>query len=121
MLRVGEIDLMRGLGDCRFENANAAWGFESQDAWWTSFSATWEKGEKWPTLAFGSYVDRTKDIEPWGTCTQNLLYRPARRERRAAASIRRPHPAFAELLPALDAVHRLEPLGNALAARLQRP
>jgi enediyne biosynthesis protein E4 len=77
VLRIGKIDLMRGVGNCRFENANAAWGFESQDAWWTSFSATWEKGEKWPTLAFGSYVDRTKD-EPWGTCTQNLLYRPAR-------------------------------------------
>jgi hypothetical protein len=77
VLRVGEIDLMRGLGGCRFERANEAWGFKSQDAWWTSFSATWEKGQKWPTLAFGSYVDRTKDIEPWGTCTQNLLYRPA--------------------------------------------
>jgi hypothetical protein len=77
VLRVGEIDLMRGLGRCRFEHANEAWGFKSQDAWWTSFSATWEKGQKWPTLAFGSYVDRTKDIEPWGTCTQNLLYRPA--------------------------------------------
>ena len=77
VLRVGEIDLMRGLGDCRFERANELWGFKSQDAWWTAFSATWEKGQKWPTLAFGSYVDRTKDIEPWGTCTQNLLYRPA--------------------------------------------
>jgi hypothetical protein len=90
VLRVGEIDLMRGLGNCRFENANAAWSFESQDAWWTSFSATWEKGEKWPTLAFGSYVDRTKD-EPWGTCTQNLLYRPAREngepQRRFAAPV----------------------------------
>lgn len=77
VLRVGEVDLMRGLGGCRFENANAAWGFESQDAWWTAFSATFEKGEKWPTLAFGSYVDRTKD-QPWGACTQNLAYRPAR-------------------------------------------
>jgi hypothetical protein len=86
VLRVGEIDLMRGLGDCRFENANAAWGFASQDAWWTSFSATWEKGQSWPTLAFGSYVDRTKD-EPWGACTQNLLYRPAPGERRFAAPL----------------------------------
>jgi enediyne biosynthesis protein E4 len=77
VLRVGEIDLMRGLGGCRFERANEARGFKSQDAWWTSFSAAWEKGQKWPTLAFGSYVDRTQDIEPWGTCTQNLLYRPA--------------------------------------------
>ena len=76
VLRVGEIDLMRGLGACKFERANEAWGFASQDAWWTSFSATWEKGQAWPTLAFGSYVDRTKD-EPWGSCTQNLLYRPA--------------------------------------------
>ena len=77
VLRVGEIDLMRGLGNCRFENANQSWGFVSQDAWWTAFSATWEKGERWPTLAVGSYVDRTSD-QPWGTCTQNLLYRPAR-------------------------------------------
>ena len=77
VLRVGEIDLMKGLGGCRFERANEAWGFKSQDAWWTSFSATWERGQKWPTLAFGSYYDRTKDLEPWGTCTQNLLYRPA--------------------------------------------
>jgi len=90
VLRVGEIDLMRGVGNCRFENANAAWGFESQDAWWTAFSATWEKSEKWPTLAFGSYVDRAKD-QPWGTCTQNLLYRPAREngepQRRFAAPL----------------------------------
>ena len=84
ILRVGEVDLMRGLGGCRFENANSAWGFESQDAWWTAFSATWEKGEAWPTLAFGSYVDRTND-QPWGTCTQNLLYRPPHGERRFAA------------------------------------
>ena len=53
VLRIGEIDLMRGLGNCRFENANGLWGFQSQDAWWTAFSATWEKGQKWPTLAFG--------------------------------------------------------------------
>lgn len=88
VLRVGEIDLMRGLGGCRFERANEAWGFKSQDAWWTAFSATWEKGQEWPTLAFGSYYDRAKDLEPWGTCTQNLLYRPAvengRPERRFA-------------------------------------
>jgi hypothetical protein len=99
VLRVGEIDLMRGLGGCKFENANAAWGFASQDAWWTSFSATWEKGEKWPTLAFGSYVDRTQD-QPWGTCTQNLLYRPARQDgapqRRFAAPLKL-SPSFCQL------------------------
>src|SRR5277367_6107093 len=33
MLQIGKIDLMRGVGNCRFENANTAWGLESQDAW----------------------------------------------------------------------------------------
>ncbi len=120
MLRVGEIDLMRGLGGCRFENANAAWGFQSQDAWWTAFSATFEKGERWPTLAFGSYVDRTKD-QPWGTCTQNLLYRPARDNGEPARRFAAPLPLAPSYLPAVDAVHRLEPFGHAVAARLQRP
>ena len=87
VLRVGEVDLMRGLGGCRFENANAAWGFGSQDAWWTAFSATFEKGEEWPTLALGSYIDRTSD-QPWGTCTQNLLYRPVHGQRRFAPPVK---------------------------------
>jgi hypothetical protein len=76
LLRVGEIVLMRGLGDCKFERANEKWGFNGGDAWWTSFSATWERGADWPTLAFGSYIDRTKEIEPWGHCTDNWLFRP---------------------------------------------
>jgi hypothetical protein len=76
LLRVGEIVLMRGLGDCKFERANEKWGFDGGDAWWTSFSATWERGADWPTLAFGSYIDRTREIDPWGSCTDNRLYRP---------------------------------------------
>src|SRR5271166_6881250 len=32
VLRVGEVDLMRGVGGCRFERANEDWGFKSQDA-----------------------------------------------------------------------------------------
>ncbi|MBM3520200.1 MAG: VCBS repeat-containing protein, partial [Alphaproteobacteria bacterium] len=32
LLRVGENLLMRGKGDCRFEEANAAWGFDGGDA-----------------------------------------------------------------------------------------
>ena len=35
------------------------------------------------------FGDRTKDIEPWGSCTQNLLYRPAVA---AGESCRRPDP-----------------------------
>ncbi len=77
LLRVGEAVLMRGLGDCRFERANEAWGFDGGDAWWTAFSATWEAGEDWPTLALGAYVDRREEAFPWGSCTENRLFRPA--------------------------------------------
>lgn len=76
VLRVGENHLMRGLGDCRFENANAAWGFDGGDGWSTAFAATWEAGQDWPTLAVGNYVDRKEEAFPWGSCTENYLYRP---------------------------------------------
>ena len=33
ILRVGENVVMRGLGACRFERANEAWGFDGGDAW----------------------------------------------------------------------------------------
>lgn len=77
VLRVGENRLMRGLGDCRFENANAQWGFDGGDAWSTAFSATWEPGASWPTLAVGNYIDRTEEAFPWGSCTDNWLHRPS--------------------------------------------
>ncbi|WP_164627836.1 CRTAC1 family protein [Tabrizicola oligotrophica] len=76
VLRVGENHLMRGLGDCRFENANAAWGFDGGDAWSTAFAATWEAGQDWPTLAVGNYIDRKEEAFPWGSCTDNWLHRP---------------------------------------------
>ena len=75
VLRVGEARLMRGLGDCKFTDASADWRFESRDLWHTAFAATWEKGADWPTLAFGSYIDRAQEEFPWGNCTENLLYR----------------------------------------------
>ena len=77
LLRSGENVAMRGLGECRFERANEAWGFDGGDAWSTAFSATFERGENWPTLAVGNYIDRFEDIEPWGSCTDNWLQRPA--------------------------------------------
>ena len=76
VLRVGENHLMRGLGDCRFENANAAWGFDGGDGWSTAFAATWEPGATWPTLAVGNYIDRKEEAFPWGSCTDNWLHRP---------------------------------------------
>lgn len=76
LLRVGENVVMRGLGDCKFERANEAWGFAGGDAWSTAFAATWEKGTTWPTLAIGNYINRTEEISPWGSCTDNWLHRP---------------------------------------------
>ncbi len=77
LLRVGESVAMRGLGDCRFERANEAWGFEGGDAWTTAMAATWERGATWPTIALGTYIDRREQAFPWGSCTDNRLYRPA--------------------------------------------
>ncbi len=76
VLRVGEAVAMKGLGNCQFQRANEAWGFNGGDAWWTAFSATWEHGAAWPTLALGSYIDRTQELDPWGSCTDNWLERP---------------------------------------------
>jgi hypothetical protein len=75
VLRSGENVVMRGLGSCKFERANEAWGFDGGDAWSTALAATWEKGATWPTIAIGNYVDREEDISPWGACTDNWLHR----------------------------------------------
>lgn len=76
LLRVGENVTMRGLGGCRFERANEAWGFDGGDGWSTALAATWERGADWPTIAIGNYIDRTQDAFPWGSCTDNWLHRP---------------------------------------------
>jgi hypothetical protein len=75
LLRVGENLAMRGLGDCRFERANEAWGFDGGDAWSAAMAATWEAGADWPTIAIGNYIDR-EAVMPWGSCTDNWLHRP---------------------------------------------
>jgi enediyne biosynthesis protein E4 len=75
VLRVGQARLMRGLGGCQFTDASADWGFQARDIWHSAFAATWETGADWPTLAFGSYIDRAQEMFPWGNCTENLLYR----------------------------------------------
>jgi hypothetical protein len=76
VLRLGENRLLRGLGGCAFEDATAAWGFDGGDAWSTAFAAIWERGQTWPTLAIGNYVDRKEEAFPWGSCTDNWLHRP---------------------------------------------
>lgn len=73
VLRAGENVLLRGIGDCRFERANEALGFEGGDAWTTAFSATWEMGAPLPTLAFGNYVSLDAAGDWDGTCIDNVL------------------------------------------------
>src|SRR3990172_3727207 len=57
------------------------------DAWTTAFSAHWEAGRGWPTLAVGNYVDRSRPGAPFGTCHDNVLYRPADGGRGFAAPV----------------------------------
>jgi len=76
VLRVGENQLLRGGPDCRFTPANASFRYDGGRAWSTGFAATYEPDARFPTLAFGNYVDRTAPGSPWGTCHDNVLLRP---------------------------------------------
>ena len=76
LLRLGENIVMRGKGKCRFERANETWNFDGGKAWSASMAATWERGNTWPTIAIGNYIDPEADMEPWGSCTDNWLHRP---------------------------------------------
>ena len=77
VLRVGEVQVFRGLGGCKFERASDQWKLRTGNGWHSAFAATWERGASWPTLAIGTYVDRSKPEFPWGSCTSGMLIRPA--------------------------------------------
>ncbi|WP_323005074.1 CRTAC1 family protein [Pseudorhodobacter sp.] len=76
VLRVGPDVFLKGGADCKFHDATAEWGLQTGDRWSTAFSATWEKGQSWPTLAIGHYVDRSRADGPFEACDSNSLYRP---------------------------------------------
>ncbi|HEY4190942.1 MAG TPA: VCBS repeat-containing protein, partial [Candidatus Limnocylindrales bacterium] len=76
VLRVGGTELLRGLGGCRFEPADDAWGVQPSPAWTTAFSATWEGDNALPTLAFGNYVSIDAAGQPTSGCADNELFRP---------------------------------------------
>jgi enediyne biosynthesis protein E4 len=76
VLRDGENVVLRGLGGCRFERANARWSIDGGAAATTAFSATWERSSALPTLAFGNYVDPAA-TDPHDLCFGNELLRPA--------------------------------------------
>lgn len=76
VLRVGGTDLLRGLGECRFEPAGEAWSFDDAPAWASAFSATWEGDATLPTLAVGSYLALDAAGAPIGECGESVLHRP---------------------------------------------
>lgn len=76
VLQDGPNTLLRGEGQCKFSPAPADWGFEPGKEWTTSFTATFEAGQDWPTLAFGNYVDETNPKGPFEACDKNYLLRP---------------------------------------------
>ncbi len=80
LLRLGRNIILKGGPDCTFTRANELFAIEGGNAWTTSFAATFEKGAKFPTLAFGNYIDRDAPGSPWGTCHNNVLLRPGKAE-----------------------------------------
>ncbi|MEM6408835.1 MAG: CRTAC1 family protein [Pseudomonadota bacterium] len=75
VLRVGSNLLLKGGPNCSFSDASKVWGFDGGARWTTAFSATWEAGSDWPTLAFGNYVDRADPDGPFEACDVNEVHR----------------------------------------------
>ena len=96
VLRVGQVQVYRGLGNCKFELANDRWNIHTPPHWHTAFSATWEAGNKLPTLAFGTYTDLARKRYPWGSCTPAVIYRPLAKADRYGAPVRL-EPSFCAL------------------------
>jgi hypothetical protein len=71
VLRRGGDIVLRGLGDCRFEDATQPLGLALEPGWSTAFSATWEGTTTLPTLAFGRYL-----VPGGDRCDDNWLVRP---------------------------------------------
>ena len=97
VLRVGENIVYRGLGNCRFSRANESWGFQGGNDWSVAFSATWERGANFPTVAIGNYIDRTQTDDPWGKCTPNVLQRPASLSSRRFGAVVALKPSYCSL------------------------
>ncbi len=87
VLRVGGNVVLRGLGGCRFERANEAWGIDGGRGWGSAFSATWEDPNGLPTLAFGDYLALDANGKPTGDCAPNVFVRPDASGRRYAVPI----------------------------------
>ena len=76
ILRGDGVRLLRGLGDCRFEDGNPTWSFEPGPGWTTALSATWEGAAGLPTLAVGRYLKTDQSGRQTADCDTNALVRP---------------------------------------------
>ncbi|ROU00180.1 CRTAC1 family protein [Histidinibacterium lentulum] len=76
VMRAGTDVALRGLGDCRFEEATEALGLPVTDRWTTAFTAWWAEGDTAPTLAVGHYVDRGDPEGPFEACDDNEILYP---------------------------------------------
>ena len=76
ILRGDGVRLLRGLGDCRFEDGNPKWSFESGPGWTTAFSAAWEGAAGLPTLAVGRYLKTDQSGRQTADCDTNALVLP---------------------------------------------
>ncbi len=97
VLRVGQNLLLEGGPDCSFKLANRKFAFDGGREWTTAFSAVFENDRKYPTLAFGNYVDRSAPGSPWGTCHDNFLFRPADEEKLSYETFQRLSPGYCSL------------------------
>lgn len=76
VLRAGGVAVLRGVGDCAFEDVTASLGLAGLDGWFTAFSATWEADARLPTIALGRYLALDATGESTYDCAPNALLRP---------------------------------------------
>lgn len=76
VLRFGRNRVLRGLGDCAFEDATDALGLPDVEDYSAAFAADWPAGAPLPTLAIGNYVDRSRPLQRRGNCQSGYVMRP---------------------------------------------
>lgn len=77
VLRVGANQILRGLGDCRFEAVGEALGVTGDEQWTAAFAAIWEPEQELPTMVFASYLDLHRLAAGDRTCADHRLFRPS--------------------------------------------
>jgi len=77
VLRAGGNVVLRGLGGCKFERENEAWGIDGGNGLSIAFSATWEGRNQLPTLAFGRFRKFDSTGKLTLDCDSPVLVRPA--------------------------------------------